>query len=132
MADIAERRSDADQSLDAAPGRRGVPRWAVTVAALIILLSFWEYFGRDINPIFGSYPSAIFAAFIELVRNGKLGTALLQSVQPFLVGYGLAIVIGVPLGLVIGRFWVAEAAATPCRWWRWCRSWCFGSVSASR
>ena len=30
--------------------------------------------------------------------------------QPFLLGYGLAIVIGVPLGLVIGRFWIAEAA----------------------
>src|SRR5580692_10799480 len=25
-------------------------------------------------------------------------------------GYGLAIVVGVPLGLVIGRFWIAEAA----------------------
>src|SRR5581483_7337154 len=36
--------------------------------------------------------------------------ALFQSVQPFLVGYILAIVIGVPLGLVIGRFRVMEAA----------------------
>jgi NitT/TauT family transport system permease protein len=77
---------------------------------MALLLAFWEYFGRDINPIFGSYPSAIAAAFVELVRNGKLGAALLQSVQPFVVGYGLAILIGVPLGLIVGRFWVAEAA----------------------
>ncbi len=110
MADIADRRTAADEARDVAPGKRGVPRWVVTVASLGLFLSFWEYFGRDINPIFGSYPSAIFAAFIELARNGKLAAALFQSLQPFVVGYGIAIVIGVPLGLVIGRFWVAEAA----------------------
>jgi NitT/TauT family transport system permease protein len=110
MADLAERRPAADEAGDVRAAGRRVPRWVITVAAIAVLLAFWEYFGRDINPIFGSYPSAIFAAFVDLVRNGKLGAALLESVQPFIVGYGLAIVIGVPLGLVIGRFWIAEAA----------------------
>jgi NitT/TauT family transport system permease protein len=111
MVDIAESRTAAEPvGDDTREKKRAVPRWAVTVAALALLLAFWEYFGRDINPIFGSYPSAIAAAFIELARSGKLGTALLQSLQPFAVGYGLAIAVGVPLGLVVGRFWVAEAA----------------------
>jgi NitT/TauT family transport system permease protein len=110
MADIADRQTVADEARDDARAKRGVPRWAVTLAALTGFLLFWEYFGRDINPIFGSYPSAIFEAFLDLVRNGQLASALLQSIQPFVVGYGVAIVIGVPLGLVIGRFWVAEAA----------------------
>ena len=110
MVDIVDRQTAADEARDDARNSRGRPRWAVTIAALTLFLLFWEYFGRDINPIFGSYPSAIFEAFIELVRNGKLGAALWQSVQPFIVGYGAAIVIGVPLGLVIGRYWVAEAA----------------------
>jgi ABC-type nitrate/sulfonate/bicarbonate transport system permease component len=110
MVDIADRQTAERDPRDVAPTKRGVPRWVVTVAALAVFLAFWEYFGRDVNPIFGSYPSAIFAAFVDLVRNGKLAAALLQSIQPFIVGYGVAIVIGVPLGLVIGRFWVAEAA----------------------
>jgi NitT/TauT family transport system permease protein len=110
MVDIADRQTAADDASEVVPGKRGVPRWAVTVGTLVVFLAFWEYFGRDVNPIFGSYPSAIFDAFVDLVRNGKLGVALWQSVQPFIVGYGLAIAIGVPLGLVIGRFWVAEAA----------------------
>ena len=110
MVDIADRRPANDEAPDIATARRAVPRWLVTAASIVFLLAFWEYFGRDVNPIFGSYPSAIFAAFVELVRNGKLGAALLQSVQPFLVGYGVAIVIGIPLGLVLGRFWIAEAA----------------------
>ena len=72
--------------------------------------SLWEFFGRDINPVFGSYPSAIAAAFWELRAHRQSWPRCFESLQPFLVGYGLAIVIGVPLGLVIGRFRTAEAA----------------------
>jgi NitT/TauT family transport system permease protein len=110
MVDLADRNATATDTGLVAPARRGVPRWLVTVASITVILIFWEIFGRKINPIFGSYPSAIFEAFLALLRNGKLAVALGQSIQPFLLGYGLAIVIGVPLGLIIGRFWVAEAA----------------------
>jgi ABC-type nitrate/sulfonate/bicarbonate transport system permease component len=110
MVDLADRNPAADATGAAAPARHSVPRWVVTAASITVILILWETFGRDINPIFGSYPSAIFEAFLTLLHNGKLGTALLQSIQPFIVGYCAAIVIGVPLGLVIGRFWVAEAA----------------------
>jgi NitT/TauT family transport system permease protein len=87
-----------------------MPRWSITLASLAVLIGLWEWFGRDINPVFGSYPSAIAAAFVELVRTGQLGAALYESLRPFVVGYGLAIIVGVPLGLVIGRFRVAEAS----------------------
>jgi ABC-type nitrate/sulfonate/bicarbonate transport system permease component len=90
--------------------RRGVPRWVITVCSLVVLLAVWEWFGRDINPVFGSYPSAIAVAFWELAQSGKLGEAMIQSLQPFVVGYALAILFGVPLGLIIGRYRVAEAA----------------------
>src|SRR5256885_8741708 len=87
-----------------------MPRSAITLASLAVLIGAWEFFGRDVNPVFGSYPSAIAAAFVELVRTGQLGAALYESLRPFVVGYGLAIIIGVPLGLIIGRFRVVEAA----------------------
>jgi NitT/TauT family transport system permease protein len=60
--------------------------------------------------VFGSYPSEIAVAFWQLAQTGKLWGALAESLQPFLVGYALAIVIGVPLGLVVGRFRTMEAA----------------------
>jgi ABC-type nitrate/sulfonate/bicarbonate transport system permease component len=87
-----------------------MPRWAITLLSLAVLIALWEWLGRDINPVFGSYPSAIAAACFELARTGQLGAALYESLRPFLVGYGLAIIIGVPLGLVIGRFRAVEAA----------------------
>ncbi len=87
-----------------------MPRWLITTISVVIFLAFWEFFGRDINPIFGSYPTAIIAAFIKLAKSGKIWVALFQSLQPFVIGYLLAIVVGVPIGLVVGRFRVAEAA----------------------
>src|SRR6202142_4184660 len=108
MADIATENKTTDAPDPAE--RRPLPRWAITLASVVGMLVLWEIFGRQINPVFGSYPSAIAVAFWELLRSGELWSALAESLQPFFVGYGLAIVIGVPVGLVIGRFRTAEAA----------------------
>jgi ABC-type nitrate/sulfonate/bicarbonate transport system, permease component len=106
MVDIA----DTQDKTTAPAERRPMPRWAITTISIVCALTLWEAFGRNINPIFGSYPSAIAVAFWELLRSGELAGALNESLRPFVVGYGLAIVIGVPVGLIIGRFRVAEAA----------------------
>jgi ABC-type nitrate/sulfonate/bicarbonate transport system permease component len=92
------------------PAQRGVPRVVITSLSVAALIALWEIFGRQVNPIFGSYPSAIAVAFVDLARSGKLLTALGQSLQPFVVGYGLAIIAGVPIGLIIGRYRTMEAA----------------------
>ncbi|MDO9441608.1 MAG: ABC transporter permease [Beijerinckiaceae bacterium] len=89
---------------------REMPRWAITSLSVALAVLAWEIFGRDVNPVFGSYPSAIAVAFWELFRSGELHAALWQSMQAFLVGYGLAVILGVPLGLLIGRSRFLEAA----------------------
>jgi len=110
MAHIVDRKIEAEGADLAAGARRSVPRWIITLSSVTGLILLWEWFGRDINPVFGSYPSAIAEASWDLAQSGKLAAAMLESLRPFVVGYGLAIVLGVPLGLVIGRYRVAEAA----------------------
>ena len=83
-----------EPSVEAETKPRGaVPSWVITVGSLCALIGLWEIFGRDINPVFGSYPSAIAQAFWELARSGKLWTAMVESLRPFFLGYGLAIVV---------------------------------------
>jgi len=111
MADIAEpQKKSAAVSNNETAERRQIPSWVITVASVAVVLIIWEIFGRQINPVFGSYPTAIAAAFWELLISGQLGAALYDSLRPFVLGYGLAIVVGIPVGLVVGRFRVAEAA----------------------
>jgi ABC-type nitrate/sulfonate/bicarbonate transport system permease component len=107
---VSARTAHAPAVQAAAKPRGQVPSWVITTGSLVVLLGAWEIFGRDINPVFGSYPSAIAEAGWQLARTGKLWAALSDSLRPFSVGYGLAILIGVPVGLVTGRFRVVEAA----------------------
>jgi ABC-type nitrate/sulfonate/bicarbonate transport system permease component len=110
MTQIVDSKTQAEGEDIAGDARRGVPRWIITLSSVALLTLLWEWFGRDINPVFGSYPSAIAEAFWELAQSGKLAAAMFESLRPFVVGYSLAILLGVPLGLVIGRYRVAEAA----------------------
>ena len=109
MVDIANRQEKAAAKEEIAE-RKPLPRWMITIVSVVLVLIVWEIFGRRINPVFGSYPSAIAEAFWELLITGQLWSALYESLRPFVIGYALAIVVGVPLGLFIGGFRAAEAA----------------------
>jgi len=107
MADVADTHHDNETE---PAGRRPLPRWLITTISIFCALVLWEIFGRNINPIFGSYPTAIAAAFWQLTVSGQLWDALSDSLKSFVAGYSLAIILGVPFGLFIGRFRTAEAA----------------------
>src|SRR3546814_2261006 len=59
--------------------RRELPGWVITLISLVVLVGAWEVFGRDVNPIFGSYPSAIAVAFWQL--RSEEHTSELQSLM---------------------------------------------------
>ncbi|MEZ2126472.1 MULTISPECIES: ABC transporter permease [unclassified Sinorhizobium] len=87
-----------------------MPSWMITTISIIIALAIWEYFGRNANPLLGTYPSAIFAAFIDMLKDGRLLKAFVESSQPFAAGYIAAAIIGIPVGLLLGRYRFLEAA----------------------
>ena len=69
----------------------------------MIVLGAWEAYGRSLNPIFLSYPTAVAAAFVDLIADGELLVALLQSFEGFAIGFVAAIVVGIVVGILIGR-----------------------------
>src|SRR5258708_30025851 len=65
------------------------------------------------DPIFMAPPSAIFQAALELLRNGALEKALIQTLWPFAVGMALTVVIGVALGIVMAQWRTLEYVLDP-------------------
>ena len=85
----------------------------IRIVAVLAFLVAWELYGRSINPIFLSYPTAIAAAAVELIGSGQLFSALLKSLQGLAIGFGLAIVLGIGLGVLMGRYRVLHMALDP-------------------
>jgi ABC-type nitrate/sulfonate/bicarbonate transport system permease component len=83
----------------------------VRLISFVVVISLWEYFGRRINPILFTYPSAIAQAFVSLVASGELQSYMTSSLLVLTYASILAIVVGVLLGVVMGRYAIVEWAA---------------------
>jgi NitT/TauT family transport system permease protein len=85
----------------------------VRAASVVVVLSLWEIFGRQINPIFMSYPSAIVRAFFKLLETREFERQALGSLEVFAVGLIAALILGMALGLLMGRYRLAEYILDP-------------------
>ncbi len=83
---------------------------ALKTASFAAFLLLWELLGRGVDPIMLSYPTAILRAFPPMLASGELPRHTLQSLGPFAGGFGLAVAVGIPLGLLMGRYRPVEYA----------------------
>jgi NitT/TauT family transport system permease protein len=116
----------ADDDLLPASNDAGAPapiasRWkrnenfVLGTLAVIAFLAFWEssvLFGW-VNPLFTSSPTRIWATGYEMFRDGSIYPDLYVSAQEFVLGYGLAVIIGVPLGILMGWYSRLNAVLDP-------------------
>ena len=92
------------------PPRSRSKTWIIRLASIVVVMSAWEFLGRQVNPLFMSYPTAIVEAGIVLVANGELLEALKSSLMTLLIGFVCASSIGIVTGLLIGRYRYVDAA----------------------
>jgi ABC-type nitrate/sulfonate/bicarbonate transport system permease component len=92
------------------PPRSRSKTWIVRLVSIIVVLGAWEILGRQVNPLFMSYPSAIAKASVALVASGELLEAFKSSMLTLLVGFVTASIIGILSGLLIGRYRYVDAA----------------------
>lgn len=85
------------------------------LASVIAFLAFWEFAVRAgwVNPLFTSSPSRIAATGFEMFADGSIYPDLWVSTQEFVFGYGLAVIIGVPLGILMGWYTRLNALLDP-------------------
>jgi len=78
-------------------------RWALRAASVAVPLVAWEIYGRSLNPILLSRPTAVLAAAIDMIGDGSLLRALAASLVVLVLGLFAGTAIGVALGLLAGR-----------------------------
>jgi NitT/TauT family transport system permease protein len=105
-------------------GSRAKSDWAYAVARRLIgvtglatLLLLW-WFGTDVLAPPGSFlrhfsPAQAFTSLVQLATSSDLPIHILVSLRRVLVGLGLALLIGVPVGLAVGRSGLLNAATSP-------------------
>lgn len=75
------------------------------LCSVFFVVAAWELlltYIFPVNPFFFTKPSLIAAAFKEQIQGAKLWHDLAVSSQAFIWGFAFAVVVGIPLGLVMG------------------------------
>ncbi len=73
-------------------------------ASLVVVLVVWEIYGRSVNPILFTYPTAVARAAVDVIGSGELWKYLSASLVIFAQGLVISIIIGIPLGVLMARF----------------------------
>lgn len=88
-------------------------KWVLRSGSIVVVIAAWQLVGSSINPIFLSTPGAIAAAFVQVIADGELIKALGISVGVVFAGFALAMLVGVPIGLMMGWFQTFEYLIDP-------------------
>jgi NitT/TauT family transport system permease protein len=99
------------------PAGNRAATWLLGGAGLLVLLFLW-WLGTDVlaeKEGFASRfsPVAALPSLADLVLNSDLLHHAAVSLKRVLVGLSIALLIGVPVGLLVGRSRFAEALTTP-------------------
>jgi NitT/TauT family transport system permease protein len=86
--------------------------------AVIVLLWWLATMGagaenRLVSPVILPSPAEVIRSFPSLLHDRALIQSIAATLKRVLMGFGLAVVIGVPLGIVAGSWRVVEAAGSP-------------------
>ena len=98
--------------------REPIPKSLYLILALssfaffLILWSILTY-GRFVDPLFLPSPGRVFQAGADLFSEFEFMTDILNSVYRVMMGFVVAALVGVPIGLMMGTFKVAEALTEP-------------------
>jgi NitT/TauT family transport system permease protein len=98
--------------------REPIPKGLYVILALssfAFLLIVWSIltYGRFVDPLFLPSPGRVFQAGVDLFSELGFATDIFNSVYRVMMGFVVAAIIGVPIGLIMGTFKIAEAITEP-------------------
>ena len=98
---------------------RSIRRLVGAGAVAVVVLLWWIATlgggpeNRLVSPVILPSPAEVIRSFPSLLRERALLQSIAATLRRVLVGFGLAALVGVPLGIIAGSWRVVEAAGTP-------------------
>lgn len=77
-----------------------------TLLSLVLLLAVWTLITlfHLVNPLFLPPPWKVIVTFFQLLATGGIGADILKTLYRLVLGFGLGAIVGIPIGLVMGRY----------------------------
>ncbi len=94
------------------PRRTYLSTLIASASGLVVLWCVLTY-GRLVDPLFLPSPTAVILSGVAMVADGSLLQNAEASLFVIVTGWALAVVAGVPIGILMGSFKVVEALIEP-------------------
>ena len=111
--DVRDDVARAKERASARARRRRTSTLGIQLASLVVVLAVWEIVGRNTSPALFTPPSAVARAAVEMIGSGELWKYLGPSLLVLGIGLTISVILGVGIGLVLARFWIADVAVGP-------------------
>jgi NitT/TauT family transport system permease protein len=108
--ELSDDRARAERAAANRRSRRTLINLVIRLASLAVFLLLWEWAGANIDPVLFTTPTAVAKAGVEMIASGELWTYLWPSLKVLAIGFSLAVVFGIGLGLLLARYWVLDVA----------------------
>jgi NitT/TauT family transport system permease protein len=83
-----------------------------TAAFGVLLIALWALITSRSTPLLPG-PLAVCRSLVASVSDGTLPAAVVKTLARLMVGYGIALVIGIPLGTALARVRLVKDAIGP-------------------
>ncbi|MEA2949140.1 MAG: hypothetical protein QOI40_4470 [Alphaproteobacteria bacterium] len=108
--DISSDQARAERVATERRHRRQLINLGIRVVSLAIALTLWEIAAWNVDPVLFTSPTKVAAAAYHMILSGELWTYLWPSLVVLAIGFALAVVFGIAIGLLLARFWVLDVA----------------------
>jgi sulfonate transport system permease protein len=108
--DLADDKARAERVATARRHRRQLHNWIIRIISLALALGIWEIAAQNVDPVLFTSPSKVAVAGYHMILSGELWNYLWPSLVVLAIGFALAVVFGIAIGLLLARFWVLDIA----------------------
>jgi NitT/TauT family transport system permease protein len=108
--DLSEDRERARKVAAERRRKRQLQTIAIRLISLTVVLALWEILGNHIDPVLFTKPSLVAIAAVQMIMSGELWNYLAPSLLVLAIGLTIASIVGIAVGLLLARFWIADVA----------------------